>query len=196
MGLMRGVVKQYYSSQALGARERTMNSLEALAVINQMQSDGVIGTYAVGGAVAALLYNIEAAETEDIDIFIGMEPAPGQLIVTQAPLFEYLKAKGYEMENLYVRISGWLVQFLPVEGNPLLREALANSVEKMVDGIPIRVFPAEYLAAIALDLGRGKDKIRLKQFVDAGSFQDVRFSEIIKRYNLSDKWQRFLKLTE
>lgn len=45
-----------------------------LEVINQMQADGVIGKYAIGGAVAATIY-VEPAATLDIDIFVTLPAA-------------------------------------------------------------------------------------------------------------------------
>jgi hypothetical protein len=49
---------------------------ETLEAINQMQADGVIGKYAIGGAVGALLY-LEPASTVDIDIFVVLPTPPG-----------------------------------------------------------------------------------------------------------------------
>ena len=40
-----------------------------LEVINRMQADGVIGQYAIGGAVGATFY-LEPVATLDIDIFV------------------------------------------------------------------------------------------------------------------------------
>ena len=43
---------------------------ETLDLINQMQADGVIGKYAIGGAVGAMLY-LEPAATLDVDVFVA-----------------------------------------------------------------------------------------------------------------------------
>ncbi len=43
---------------------------ETLEVINQMQSDGVIGAYAIGGAVGATFY-LEPMATLDLDVFVS-----------------------------------------------------------------------------------------------------------------------------
>lgn len=40
-----------------------------LEAVNQMQADGVIGKYAIGGAVGATFY-LEPAATVDLDIFV------------------------------------------------------------------------------------------------------------------------------
>jgi len=159
-----------------------------------MQADGIIGSYAIGGAVAAAFY-LEPTTTEDVDIFVALETAPGRLIVTLEPIYEYLKAKGCDVEGQYINVGGWPVQFLDVEGNPLVEEALKNAIEKDVDGIRARVFTAEYLAAIALQLGRTKDKLRLSQFIETKAIQDSLFSNLIERFKLQDNWQQFKRLT-
>ena len=55
------------------------------------------------------------------------------------------------------------MQILPAD-DPLLREAMREAIAVEVEGQHVRVFSAEHLAAIALDTGRAKDKIRLNQF--------------------------------
>jgi hypothetical protein len=47
-----------------------------LEAINQMQADGVIGKYAIGGAVGATFY-LEPAATLDVDIFVVLPMASG-----------------------------------------------------------------------------------------------------------------------
>jgi hypothetical protein len=43
---------------------------EALQALNRIAADGVIGGYAIGGAVGASFY-ISAAQTEDLDAFVS-----------------------------------------------------------------------------------------------------------------------------
>ena len=43
-----------------------------LKVINQMQADGVIEQYAIGGAVGATFY-LEPVATVDIDVFVSFK---------------------------------------------------------------------------------------------------------------------------
>jgi len=87
-------------------------------------------------------------------------------------------------------IGGWPVQFLPPAG-PLVEEALACAVTMDVQGMKTRVFTAEHLAAIALQTGRAKDKIRLVQFVEAGVLDATRFQSILTRHGLQAAWQKF-----
>lgn len=166
-----------------------MNIKETIQAINQMQADGVIERYAIGGAVGATFY-LEPVATLDVDVFIAFRPEAGRLLASPQPIFDYLKARGGTMEGEYIVVAGWPIQFLPASG-PLLEEALAQAVEKNVAGTPARLFTAEHLAAIALHTGRAKDKARLLQFVETGALDAARFQEILSRHGLQSTWQRF-----
>lgn len=166
-----------------------MSIREVIATINQMEKDGVIERYAIGGAVAATFY-LEPVATLDIDVFVAFAPEPGKLIVTPKAIIDYLTARGCTMKGEYVMIAGWPVQFLPPTG-PLIEEALAQAVESDVDGVSARVFTAEHLAAIALQTGRAKDKARLLQFIEEGAVDGPRFQEIVRRHVLVEAWAKF-----
>ena len=158
-------------------------------MLNQMERDGVIKRYAIGGAVGATVY-LEPVSTLDVDVFIAFKPQPGTMIVSPAPIFDYLKGFGCKMEGEYIVISGWPVQFLPASG-PLLEDALENAVEVDVEAEPARVFTSEFLAAIALQTGRAKDKARVLQFVEGDAIDRARFEAIIGRHGLTQQWERF-----
>lgn len=166
-----------------------MNILEVIKTINQMQAAGVLGGYAIGGAVGATFY-LEPMATLDVDVFITLRPRPGEVILSLQPIFEYLKALGNTSEGEYSMIAGWPVQFLPT-GTPLVEEGLQQAVDRVVDGAPVRVFTAEHLAAMALQTGRAKDKARLLQFIEAGVLDAKRFQEILARHGLINRWQQF-----
>ena len=168
-----------------------MNIKETISTINQMQADGVIERYAIGGAVGATFY-LEPVATLDVDIFTSVHSEAGSLLANLQPIFDYLKARGGTLDGEYIVVAGWPVQFLPVAGT-LLEEALAQSVEKDVAGTPARVFTAEHLAAIALQAGRAKDKARLLQFLESGVLDPSRFQANIARHGLQPAWQRFEK---
>ena len=53
------------------------------------------------------------------------------------------------------------------------------------------IFPAEHLAAIALQTGRAKDKARVLQFVEAGALDAARFQAILTRHGLVERWSQF-----
>jgi hypothetical protein len=160
-----------------------------LEVINQMQRDGVIGKYAIGGAVGATLY-LEPVATLDIDIFFSLNSPPGTPLLTLSPIYEYLTSRGHTIDREYLVIEGWPVQFLP-PGDALEEEALQKAAEVEVERTPTRVITAEHLAAIALKTGRAKDFARLLQFVEAGPLDANKLDSILKRHGLLEKWDQF-----
>lgn len=160
-----------------------------ISVINQMEADGVVERYAIGGAVGATFY-LEPVATLDVDIFVGFTQQPRQVLISPRPIFDYLTARGGVVEGEYIILAGWPVQFLPTTG-PLVEEALAEAVTVDVEGTAARVLTAEHLAAIALQTGRAKDKARLLQFVEAGALEAKRFQTILARHGLVDRWREF-----
>ncbi len=160
---------------------------DTLKVINQMRDAGVIGKYAIGGAVAATFY-IEPTSTFDIDIFIPFENIPGSSFASLGKIYDYLR--DYKTQGAHFFIGGWQVQFLPAE-DALYKEALSQAVEKEVGGIKTWVMTAEHLMAIALKTGRGKDYIRIEQFVRYNKFNASELNQILARHNLVEKWQQF-----
>ncbi len=161
---------------------------ETLEVINRMQSDGVIGAYAIGGAVGATFY-LEPVATLDLDIFVSFRQAADSPLISLSPIFEYLKKRGHAMRGEYIVIGGWPVQFLPPE-NALVEEALSEAVETEVEGVRTRVMTAEHLVAIALQVGRAKDQARIVQFVESGVLDPNKLEGILARHSLLEKWER------
>jgi len=170
----------------------------AFEVINGMVEAGVIRQYAVAGAVAALNY-IEPTVTEDLDVLIALEDfgSPTSGIVTLGPLLSYLANLGYsEFKKEGIVIDGWPVQFLPV-ANSLDAESLEQAIEVEVQtdggGGPLRVkiMSAEHLVAIALKVGRAKDRERILRFVDAKALDWDRLKGVLERHDLMTDWNKF-----
>ncbi len=166
-----------------------MQIQEVIKTINQMQADGIIQRYAIGGAVGATFY-LEPVATLDVDIFVAFNTPAGNPLVSLQPIFDYLRARGGEIEGEHIILAGWPVQFLP-PNTPLVEEGLAQAGEKMVAGAPVRVCTAEHLAAIALQTGGAKDKARLLQFVESGALDATRFQDILTRHGLGAAWRKF-----
>lgn len=55
-----------------------MNIREVIATVNQMEADGAIDRYAIGGAVGATFY-LEPVATLDVDVFVAFRPESAQL---------------------------------------------------------------------------------------------------------------------
>jgi hypothetical protein len=163
---------------------------ETIEVINQMQADGVIGRYAIGGAVGATFY-LEPIATVDLDIFLEFPVSTGSL-VSVTPIYDYLIQHGGVVLHEYIVIRKWPVQFLPVS-NALQREALDQAREIDLDGTPTRVFLAEHLIAIALSTGRAKDHSRILQFLSERAVDQHKMRDVIERHGLGSQWQAFEK---
>lgn len=166
-----------------------MSLKTVIATVNTMVTDGVIEQYAIGGAVGAIFY-IEPLSTVDIDVFVALQPQSGQMLLTTQPLFDYLTARGCTVQGEYLVIGNWPVQFLP-PASPLVEEALSTAKDFAIEDVIARVFTAEHLAAMALQVGRPKDYARLLQFVEAGVLEDKRLEDILARHQLTEAWRRF-----
>jgi hypothetical protein len=178
-----------------------MGMKQTLDVINRMEADGIIGRYAIAGAVAAYNY-IEPSVTEDVDILISIDPAqqrPRSGLVTLGPILSYLKDKGYsDFRKEGVLIEGWAVQFIPV-ANSLHAEALANAadvnleVNPAEDSVSTRVLRPEHIVAIALRVGRARDRSRIIQFLEENAVDIPALCDVISRHGLGNEWTMFCR---
>jgi hypothetical protein len=160
-----------------------------LDLINQMEADGVIGKYAIGGAVGATLY-LEPAATLDVDIFVSLPADPGGRLLSLAPIYDYLKARGCQVKDEHIVIGEWPVQFLPLSDD-LEREAVAQAIATTVEGVSIHVMSSEHLVAIALRTGRSKDHIRILQFIEQNAVNRKKLQSVLERHGLTAKWNHF-----
>jgi hypothetical protein len=161
---------------------------ETLQVINQMQADGIIGKYAIGGAIGAAFY-LEPTTSLDIDIFVSFADMAGNRLAPLQPIYDYLKPLGAEVRNEHILIKGWIVQFLPAE-DALTSEALLQAVQTSVQGVETWVMSAEHLMSLALRLGRKKDEARVERFIEIGSYDENKLKAILIRYNLLARWKK------
>lgn len=155
-----------------------------LQVLNQLEQEGVLSRYAIGGAMGALFY-IEPLMTFDLDIFVLLPQTPGGLL-TLSPLYAALLTAGYATEGECVNIEGVPVQFLPAY-NALLVEALEQAQERWYEATPTRVLRAEHLLAIALQTGRAKDQERVRLLREQATLDNDYLTALLMRYNLGEK---------
>jgi hypothetical protein len=158
-------------------------------VIEQMKRQRVIEDYAVAGAVGALFY-VEPFSTADIDFLVNL-PSTGGLLVTLAPIQEWLESKGYQMDKTgSFKVEGWDIQFLPVSdglSSEAFREAHYLTFDSEMD---VRVVKAEHLAAEAVRVGRLKDLQRILLLVESADFDADLFENIVTRFSLEEKWKK------
>ena len=155
----------------------------ALEVLNQLVADGIIRDYAIGGAMGATFY-LEPISTMDLDVFVLF--ADDSNLAPLQPIYKALANMGFmpdEHERECVNIGGVPVQFLPAY-NALLVEALENARTIFYEGVPSKVIGPEHLAAICVQTGRLKDKLRVQMFLESDSFDKARFGEVLKRHGL------------
>lgn len=157
-----------------------------------MQAAGVVGVWAVGGAVGAI-FHTEPFSTNDLDVLVAFEG--GSLLDPLRPLIEHLAARGFtnfEREGLV--IGEWPVQFLPV-ADALDAEALAEAVSADFgtadDPAPARVLRVEHLIAIALRVGRPKDQARVVHLLEASGLEMPRLMGVLERHGLTERWHAF-----
>ena len=161
---------------------------KTIEMLNQMQADGIISHYAIGGAVGATFY-LEPAATLDVDVFV-LFSHPSSALVSLSPIYEYLKARGGIEDREHIVLGDWPVQFL-VPANELEREAVAASIPVDVEGARTWVMLAEHLVAIALSTGRAKDHIRVLQFIRDKAVDHVMLRAILQKHGLLSKWKQF-----
>ena len=156
-------------------------------VLEELTAEGILGNYAIGGATAAGFHG-EPLATMDVDVFVFLAGGNASLLVSLEPLFKYLNEKGFDtFEEEAIMIHGLPVQFLTAAG-ALEEEAVTKATIVEWDGHRMRVMGPEYLAAIALTVGRPKDRARVVYLVSLENFDKVRFLEILSRHGLTDRW--------
>jgi hypothetical protein len=156
-------------------------------LLNEMVVQGIIADYAVFGAVAQMRYT-EAVVTLDADILVAV-PEPDKPDVL-SPIYAFCRERGYLPEGEAIRVGDWPVQFIPAFSK-LTREAIRDAETGDLDGIPLRVIRADYLAVIALSVGRAKDFARVLALREAGAVTDEEISDLAMRHNLTTEWNLF-----
>lgn len=162
----------------------------ALETLLTLQREGLLQRFAIGGAIAASFY-VEAIATEDLDVFAFITPQPSGLVLL-TPLYDRIKALGGRVHNEHIVIGDWPVQILPAF-NPLVEAAVLSAPMRGFENIEIPVLSAEYLAAIALQLGRAKDYQRVDALITADSFQGAFLKALIEAHNLHDRWESYVR---
>ncbi|MDD2236884.1 MAG: hypothetical protein PHG65_06730, partial [Kiritimatiellae bacterium] len=160
---------------------------ELIQLIDEMMDAQVITNYAVFGAVAQMRYT-EAVVTLDADILIAIED--DDRIAVLGPIYEFCKQRGYNPEGEAIRVGAWPVQFIPAF-DELTKEAMANAEIADIDGLDVRVVRADYLAVIALSVGRAKDRMRVLALLEAHAVTEYDPAALAHKHGLEGKWATF-----
>ena len=162
---------------------------KVIQILNRMQADGIIEKFAIGGGIAAIRY-LEPYETDDIDVFISPVVVGANGLVSFGRIYSYLEELGYNTEREYIRIEGWLVQFVPASES-VQEEAVAKADRVAFAGEYTSIFSAEHLAAELLRSGRLKDLTRVEALLKSEQLDMAVFRDIIRRHGLAAKWKEF-----
>lgn len=160
---------------------------EIAELLNEMCQQGIIKTYAIFGAVAQMRYT-EAVVTMDLDVLVAV-PETDSLAILR-PIYEFCSQKGYSPEGEAIRVGTWPVQFMPTYDD-LSREAMDCAEEADLDGVLVRVVKADYLAVIALKVGRAKDKTRILALLEAKAVTTKEIENLAMKHGLVKEWKQF-----
>jgi hypothetical protein len=164
-----------------------MSLRKAIQVIDAMESEGVIGSYALGGAMAAAIY-VDPFPTQDFDFFVHLLGEVSDLDPLR-PIIDYLEPLGYKIDGVEFHIEGILVQFIPFTGS-LAEESTEMASVVEIDGVRLRVLSPEYLVALMIETDRSKDRLRAKMFLDQDAVNLEELEILIEKFELNEKWQK------
>jgi len=159
---------------------------QTIEVLNQLEHDGVVGRYAVAGAIAATFY-VEPLPTYDLDVFVLIKTTPGKLI-SLTPIYARLEELGFKPHREHVVIHGVPVQFIPVY-NRLSEEALNGARAVEYDHTPTRVIRPEHLLAIMLQTARPKDLVRARLLAEQAEVDTAYLLKLLRRHGLTRNWR-------
>jgi len=173
-----------------GTNQKSMENV--CRILAELVAEGVIEDYAFGGATGAGFYG-EPIATRDIDVFAFVSQPAGNLIITLEPLYNCLAKMGFSsFDEEGILIHGYPVQF--IVPSPGLETDAVNSAPTMCwKDFRLKIMSPEFLAAIALKVGRSKDRARLIYLYDLPVFDRSKFQDIIERYDLKERWQSWAK---
>ena len=103
-----------------------------------------------------------------------------------APVYEFARDRGYVEQAEALVIEGFPVQFIPVY-NDLVREAVADAATLKYRDVKAKVVRSEYLAAIALQTGRAKDRDRVVRLLESEAVDRSVLAVILERHGLAEK---------
>lgn len=164
---------------------------ETLEVLNGLKEKALVDDYAIGGGIATIFYT-EPVFTYDLDVFVIVKPESAGGIISLTSIYDYLNSKGYTWKGEHIIIEGLPVQFIPVESG-IEREAIDHAKDVTYSGVKTKILSAEYLIAIALNVGRRKDFDKIGRLIDQAKIDNKTFEAILKKHRLLDKFRKWRK---
>lgn len=123
------------------------NFLQAVLAIKSLESEGIISSYAIGGAMAQAFWS-EPTPTFDLDVFIMVEAT--HPLAPLSEIYSWASRHGYEQKAEHIFVASVPIQFLPVHSR-LAEEAVQKAAELSYLDETVRVMRPEYLIALSLE---------------------------------------------
>lgn len=162
---------------------------KVIEVLDDMRERSIIGKYAIGGAVAAILYD-EPISTVDLDIFFVSAKPTTSPILDMSPIYDYCRTEGFSFDHEFIDIYGWLVQFVEGSNKKLWLDAINNSRILKVADVEVPVIAPEYLLVMWILAGREKDFDKIGRLLRGELVNTEEFRELVDRYGFESEWNR------
>ena len=156
-------------------------------LLYEMVSSGIIKEFAVFGAIAQIRYT-EAVATMCVDVSIATPEQKGLDVLR--PIYEFCESRGCRREGEAIRVGDWPVRFVPAF-DTVTREALRLADAGSIEGVRLRVVRADYLAAIALSVGRAKDYARILALLESGAVTAHEVERLASSLGFDSEWKSF-----
>ncbi len=168
----------------VGASDILPPMKEIARLLGDMAQGGIIINYALFGAMAQMRYTAPVA-TVDADVLVA--PGDSKRLDVLAP---FCAERGYSPEGEVIRVGDWPLQFIPAL-DPLRREAIEHAEVVDFDGTNLKVVRADYLAVIALSIGRPMDIARILTLIELETVMPSAIKALARKHGLQDSWRRF-----
>jgi hypothetical protein len=158
---------------------------DVFRVLNELESNGIIEDYAIGGAMAVLFY-AEPTRTYDLDVFVLLPRSEGTIVVL-TPIYAWLESRGFEPRAEHVIVHGVPVQLIPAY-NDLVEAAVTEARVLDYEDVAVRVTPPEHLIAIAFQTGGGKRRERAFQLLETANIDRDILDGLLSRFEIQAPW--------
>lgn len=149
-----------------------------VSLFNEMQKKKIIRKWALGGGVAAKYY-VNPPVTKDIDFFVIVDDMS---LSFMGPIYAYMLEQGAVFDGHLFKFKGVIIDIIPAM-NELVTEAVNEANTVVMEGAHVNIIDPNYLAAIALSVGRKKDIDRVNRLLDAGKLTQC-FKQLVLKYDL------------
>jgi hypothetical protein len=157
---------------------------DVLRALRTMSDEGVIGNYAVAGAMAIVFWT-DPVPTFDLDVLVELPTSEGA-IVTLDSVYRWAHKRGYPSVDEHIVIEGLPTQLLPAP-TALAEDAIAHAATLDYEGVPVPVVRPEYLIALYLEphARTAKRRERAAMLMELSGLDRALLDEILRRHGLT-----------